>query len=98
MAKTIFTGNIAGSTDSVQLPDKLYQSGYIKAHPANTGNVYIGSSSDVAVAGTTDTNTTGGIVLDASEYFLLGAPNNLKELWAIFDNAADTAQYYVEMF
>jgi hypothetical protein len=42
MAKTIFYGNLAGSTDAVRMPQKAYQNGLLKAHPANTGNVYIG--------------------------------------------------------
>lgn len=95
-SKTISHGNLAGSTDAVQMPDKPYQNGFIKAHPANTGNVYIGSSSDVALAGTTDTNTTGGFVLDADDVYILGAPNNLKELWYISDNATDHLMYLIE--
>jgi hypothetical protein len=98
MAKTLYHGNLAGSTDAVQMPDKLYQSGFLKAHPANTGNVYIGSSSDVALSGTTDTNATGGWPLDASEVYILGAPNNLKELWYICDSGADAVIYLLEMF
>lgn len=98
MAKTIYNGNLAGSTDAVHMPVKAFQNCYVKAHPANTGNVYIGSSSDVVASGTTDTNTTGGFVPDASEIFLPGAPGDLSDYWYICDNATDTLCYYVENF
>jgi hypothetical protein len=98
MAKTILHGNLAGSTDAVQMPQKRYQNGLIKAMPGNTGNVYIGASNAVALAGTTDTNATGGWVLDASEVYVLGAPGDLSELWYISDNATDNLVYILEQF
>lgn len=98
MGKTIANGNLAGSTDAVQMPAVRYQAGYIKAFASNTGNVHIGSSSDVAVSGTTDTNTTGGFTLDAGEVLPLGAPGILSEMWYISDNATDNLIYFVENF
>lgn len=96
MAKTILTGTLAGSTDAVRMPSVHYQNGYIKAHPANSGNVYIGSSSDVVLGGTTD--TAGGWPLDAGEVYPLGAAGNLNELWYITDGATDYVSYIIELF
>jgi carbohydrate-selective porin OprB len=96
MAKTIFYGNLAGSTDAVRMPQKAYQNGLLKAHPANTGNVYIGSSSDVVLGGTTD--TAGGFPLDAGDVYVLGAPGDLNELWYITDGATDYLAYIIEVF
>jgi hypothetical protein len=96
MTKTIYHGNLAGSTNAVQMPHVTYQSGYIKAHPANTGNVCIGGSSDVVLSGTTDTNITGGWVLDAGDPYPLGAPGDLNELWYISENATDHLCYIIE--
>jgi len=98
MAKVIYHGWLAGSTDAVRMPNISYQNGYIKAMTDNAGNCFVGSSSDVAIAGTSDTNTTTGFVLDASEVFLLGAPGNLNENWYICDNAGDDLIYYLESF
>jgi hypothetical protein len=98
MSKTILRGNLAGSTDAVQMPSKTYQNGFLKAHPANTGNVYIGSSSDVTLGGTTDTNTTGGWPLDAGDVYVFGSPGSLNELWYICDNATDHLAYILEQF
>jgi hypothetical protein len=98
MTKTIYHGNLAGSTDAVRMPVKAYQNGWVKAHIANTGNVYIGSSSDVALGGTTDTNITGGWPLDAGDVYPLGAPGDLAELWYVCDNATDHLSYIVESF
>ena len=100
MAKVIYHGEVLGSTDAAQMPDVSYRWGYIKAERSNTGNVYIGSSSDVEKIGSTDTNTTGGFELDAGELIVLdylpvdGHPN-LNEHWYITDNATDDFVYYL---
>jgi len=98
MTRTISHGNLAGSTDAVRMPALAYQNGFIKAHIANTGNVYIGSSSDLVIGGTTDTNATGGFPLDAGDVYVFGAPGNLSELYYICDNATDHLSYIFEAF
>ena len=101
MAKTIYHGELEGSTDAKQMPSVSYRWGYIKAATDNSGNVYVGSSSDVALA-STDTNTTTGLPLDADDVMLIdylpliaGAHPNLSEHWYITDNAGDEAMYYL---
>jgi hypothetical protein len=100
MAKTIYHGEVLGSTDPKQLPDVSYRYGYIKAERGNSGNVYIGSSSDVELIGSTDDTTTGGFELDAGEVLLLDVlpvdgHGNLNEHWIICDNAGDDIVYYL---
>jgi hypothetical protein len=97
MTSAIYHGWLAGSTDSVQMPSKLFNYGYLKAKDDNTGNVYIGSSSDVSIAGTSDTNATTGFCLDAGEVFPFDTPGlplfDLANLWYISDNAGDDLTY-----
>ena len=101
MAKTIYHGELLGSTNSGQMPSKPYRWGYLKAALANAGYVCIGSSSDVALSGSsTDTNATGGFQLGAGDVMVLdflpvdGHPN-LNEHWYITTNAADHVTYYL---
>ena len=102
MAKTIYHGEILGSTDvAVQLPSVSYRWGYLKAAIGNTGNVYLGSSSDVTVSGSsTDTDITGGFPLDAGDLIVLDflpldSHPNLADHWIITDNASDHLSYYL---
>jgi hypothetical protein len=97
MAYTITHGLRQGSTDAAQMPTYTYQAGFIKALADNTGNVYIGGSSDVTIAGTTD-NLTTGYELDAGNVFLLGKAGNLQDLWYITDNAGDDFIFWIENF
>lgn len=98
MAKTIYHGEIIGSTDAAQLPSVPYRWGYIRAQSGNAGSVFLGSSSDVIKSGSTDTNTTCGIELSANQILVLdylptdGHPN-LNELWRITTNAGDDLTY-----
>lgn len=95
MIKSIANEEVAGSTDAAQLPAVPYSWGYIKAARANTGNVYIGGSSDVAIVGTTDAAAKTGFELDAGEVLPLEGVGNLNDLWYICDNATDTFVYLV---
>lgn len=97
MGITRYHGLRAGSTDAAQMPTYHYQNGFIKALADNSGNVYIGSSSDVTIAGTTD-NLTTGYELDAGQVFLLGAPGSLQDYWYITDNAGDDFIFFIEDF
>ena len=92
---TIYHGWLHGSTDSLQMPDIKFNYGYIKGMTDNTGNCFVGSSSDVAIAGTTDTNTTTGFVIDSNEVLPVDGPMNLKDFWYICDNATDDLIYWL---
>ncbi len=97
MAKAIYHGELPGSTDAIKMPAKKFQNGYVKAMIGNSGNVYIGSSSDVTIAnGSTDADTTTGYVLDAGEVLELKTPGNLDDYWYICDNAGDEVIYFLE--
>lgn len=97
MSYTIRHGLRQGSTDAAQMPTYKFQAGYIKALADNVGNVYIGGSSDVAIAGTTD-NLTTGYELDAGDVLVLGKPGNLQNYWYITDNAGDDLIFFIEDF
>ena len=96
--KTTYTGEVLGSTDAAQMPTQTYRWGYIKAESGNSGSVFIGSSSDVEAFGSTDTNTTGGLELDAGDVIILDMfppdlHSNLNEFWYICENAGDDFTY-----
>jgi len=96
---TIYHGEIAGSTDAAQMPSVNYKWGYIAALEDNAGNVYIGSSSDVARKSDSTTDGTG-LQLDAGQFIVLDflPPDlqlNLNEHWYICDNSGDGLTYYL---
>ena len=101
MTKTIYHGEVLGSTDAAQMPSVQYRWGYVKAAIANTGVVCTGSSSDITLSGSsTDTNTTGGFQLDAGDvmvldYLPLDDHPNLSENWYITTAAGDHFTYYL---
>ena len=100
MTRTIYHGEIVGSTDAAQMPSVTFRWGYVKAQSGNSGSVYIGSSSDVAVVGSTDTNETCGYEMDAGDvivldFYPLVDRYNLNENWYISDNAGDDLTYYL---
>ena len=101
MAKTIYHGEVLGSTNPAQLPDVSYRWGYLKAAIANSGNICIGSSSDVTLSGSsTDTNITGGLPLAGGDLMILDmlpldAHPNLNEHWYISTAAGDHLTYYL---
>ena len=97
MSKTIYYGLKAGSTDAALFPSIAFQNGYIKAALANTGNVYIGSATDVIADGTTD-STKMGFPLDAGELLELQTPGNLSNYAYISDSSSDAVLYFVEDF
>src|SRR3990167_2451232 len=71
--------NIPTPGTAVQGPDVALTNGvFVKAHPANTGNVAVGND------GSDDVTMTNGFVLDAGEIILIQVAN-LNELW--FDAA-----------
>lgn len=87
-------GEIAGSETAAQLPDvPVGTYALIKAQADNAGNVYIGSSSGVTVAGGT-TDTTSGYPLAAGNELELYV-TNLNLLYRICDNAGDDISYIV---
>ena len=97
MSKTIYHGLRAGSTDAVKLPSIAFQNGYIKAALVNSGNVYIGSDTDVIADGTTD-SAKMGYPLDAGESLDLRTPGNLSDYSFISDSSSDAVTYLIEDF
>ena len=95
MIKSIAHDELAGSTDAVQMPNVPYSWGYIKAAKSNTGNVYVGSSSDVSILGTTDAAAMTGFELEPSAVMVVDNLGNLNNLWYISENAGDDLMYFV---
>lgn len=89
---TVISGEVQGGTVAAQMPDIPCAVVKIKALGSNSGNVYIGSSSDVTIAGTA-TNTTMGYELDAGEETDWLPIDNLNKLWMITDANADDVCY-----
>lgn len=87
-------GAISGSATAAQLPSLVCRSIWMKAHSANVGSVYIGTSSSVTVITDSTTDTTTGIELDAGdELELWPASGNADEFYLIADNAGDDLTY-----
>ena len=84
-------GERAGSATAVVLPTLSCRLVCIKAQSGNAGNVYLGNSSAVTVAGG-DTDTTTGIELDAGQEIWLEI-SNLNQLYMICNNAGDDITY-----
>ena len=85
-------GEIEGSAVAKQLPN-IPVAGTVKfkARATNAGNVYVGLSAAVTVAGSTQDVTTG-FELDAGDELELSV-TNLNLLWIICDNAEDDLFY-----
>lgn len=85
------TGELAGSTTAVQMPDVACALVNFKAAGDNAGNVYIGTSGVTAADGTTDTTT--GFQLAAGEETGFLPVRNLNKFYRITDNAGDDLTY-----
>lgn len=86
------SGELAGSTTAVQMPDRACRYVRFKAHADNAGNVYIGVSSSVTKAdGSTDTTT--GLQLAAGDDTGWIPVDNLSRFFRITDNAGDDLSY-----
>ncbi len=85
------SGERAGSTTAVQLPDVPCELVYIKAVSSNASGVFIGFSGVTVVDGTTD--TTSGYELEAGEALGPLPMNNLNQLFMICDVAGDDITY-----
>lgn len=91
---TVITGEVQGGITAAQLPAIECALIKIKALRSNSGNVYLGSSSAVTIAGAV-TSTTMGYELDAGEETDWLPIDNLNKLWMITDNNADDICYLV---
>jgi len=87
------SGERAGSTSAVQLPDVAAKFVNIKAVRSNSGNVYVGFAGVTVVDGTTD--ITSGWELDAGEETGWLPVGNLDALYIICDNAGDDIVYMI---
>ena len=97
MAKTFYHGLLKSSTDALQMPSKKFQNGWLKTMTGNSGNVCIGSSSDVTIVGSaTDNDIVSGLELDANQLFPLDTPGNLSDYWYIMDTSGDKLEYFLE--
>lgn len=85
------TGELAGSTSAVQMPNIACRMVRFKAHADNAGNVYIGPAGVTIVDGTTDTTT--GLQLDAGDDTGFIPIANLNLLYYISDAAIDDLTY-----
>lgn len=88
-----FHGELNGSTDAKQLPNKAFNYAYIKAMPANTGNVYVGGATVTRAGGSSDSVTTG-FVLDAGDVLPIDGEGNMNMFYIICDSAADDITYW----
>lgn len=90
----VISGELAGTTTAVQLPNIECAIAYFVAHADNMGAVYLGGDSSVEAVSNT-TNTVAGIQIDAgitTPWFPIG---NLKTLYMICDNESDGLTYLV---
>ena len=86
------TGEVAGSAEPKQLPERPCQAVRIKAVRANTGNVYIGTGGVRAVESAD--NDYAGWELDAGEETPWLFIRNLDQLWMIGTTAADDIVFF----
>ena len=93
--KTLLTGEIAGTTTAVQLPDIPCSKVKLKAVRSNSGNVYVGAEGLTKVTGGAN-NTTAGYELDAGEETDWLVIDNLNKLYRICDNAGDELVYIIQ--
>lgn len=79
-------GRITGSTDRQQMPNVPCEQVFFRAHPDNTGNVYIGGN---------DVSSITGMPLAAGEWFPYAPIQNLNILYYVCDNTSDNLQYFI---
>lgn len=91
MAFAYISGELAGSTTAVQMPNRECSMVKFKAQNDNAGNVYIGVSGVTLPDGTTDTTT--GFMLDAGQESGWLPCDNLNDFFRICDNAGDDLTY-----
>ena len=87
----IATGELAGSTTAIQLPDIKCRMVWFKAQFDNSGNVYLGGSGVTKAGG--DTDITTGYQLAKGESVGPLQVSNLNLFWRISDNAGDDLTY-----
>lgn len=89
----VIHGLKAGSTDAalISATSRKYEYIYFKANPSNTGTVFIGSS-DVAIAGTTDSNNVG-FPLAAGDVLPIDGGGDLNHLYYITTTSGDELMY-----
>lgn len=93
----VHTGELGSSTSSKNCPNVSCKMVKIKAHPDNTGYVYVGSSDGgVTVADGADDDTTGVPLVSGEESGWIPV-NNLDDLAYIMDTAGDKASYMAVM-
>lgn len=85
------TGELAGSTTAVQMPNRACSLVNFKARSDNAGSVFVGLSGVTAPDGTTDQTT--GYELAAGEETGFLPVDNLNRFYRITDNAGDDLTY-----
>ena len=90
---TMFSGELKGSTDAKQLPDKAYNYAYLKAATDNTGVIYVGPAGVTRPVGSSDSTTTG-FPLSAGQVLPLDGEGNLKSIYFIGTAATDDLIYW----
>jgi len=86
-------GESAGAATAKQCPDIAAKMVHFKAQSTNAGNVYIGLSSSVTVAGGTQDVTTGYELDAGQEITLPTLTGSLDDFFIICDNAGDDLTY-----
>jgi hypothetical protein len=83
MANFFKTGFVLGTTTAAALPDVPFGfQAWLKARSTNAGVIFIGTSALTAV-GSTVTDATSGLELEAGERILLQGPGNLSSYYLI---------------
>lgn len=77
---------LVGKVGRTQMPDIPCEQVVFRAHPNNTGNVYIGGN---------DVSSVHGIPLAAGEWSPWIPIKNLNILYYICDNTASHLQYFI---
>lgn len=96
MARNFATGVIAGSTTATVLPNVYFgYQAWLAGVANNAGNVYLGNSTDVIIAGST-TDAVSGFQVTPGRMIILQGPGNLSSYYRICDNAGDDLSYMVE--
>lgn len=88
---TVLSGELAGSTSAVQMPDVPCKLARFKARAENAGRVYLGAAGVTTPDGTTDATT--GFELSAGEETGWLPVANLNQFYRIADNAGDDLTY-----
>lgn len=88
---TVVSGEVAGSTTAVQLPNVQCQMVRVRAALNNIGNVYVGGPGVTKPDGSTDTTT--GYPLGPGDDTGWISVANLNKLYIICDNATDDIIY-----